>query len=194
MKWMNFILAMILATVQAALGQEAVNLLKNAALTPGSGKDVPGWTFSTWNLPPEPEKKAEIEWGPHLDANGNRSLHLVSQASEKVFVWWQQQIPAKGGATYTVRFHARGLRKANASSQKFAGMGAGFYFLGPNGKWIGYQGIQGGVLFSEDWENYQDKVTTPDEATIIGIRFSIQGNVPMEAYFGDIVLAEEQKN
>ncbi len=49
-------------------------------------------------------------------------------------------------------------------------------------------------MFSEDWENYQDKVTTPDEATVIGIRFSIHGNVPMEAYFGDIALAEEQKN
>lgn len=171
-------------------GQNQPNLLKNGDLVQGGeGENPPNWTFSAWNLPNDADESAKIEYGLFTDEEGVRGLRIASKRNDQTFVWWQQEIPAEGGAAYVLKFRAKGT-KGEGGTKSYAGMAATFHFLNAEGKFLGAERLVV-VEFSDTWEDYEARMTIPEEAAKMGVRLSLQGNMEAEAFFTGVVLSAE---
>jgi len=186
MKTLFIALCSIGLFLASALGDDGPNLLQNGDLVQGDeGSPPPGWTFSKWNLPSDGAESTKVEFGLFTDPDGSRCLRITTSRSSQTFVWWQQEVPAQGGASYKLRVRAKGTKIEGEKG--YAGIAAGVYFFDAQGKWLGYEKISP-IEFSDQWQSYEGAISIPDDATKIGVRLSLQGDMPCSACFDRISL------
>jgi len=168
-------------------GPEA-NLLAN-----GTFDAVQGGSVYRWMFPPSPLKAcgadaAQVERGVDKDATGNAVLFIATTKPMKAHVWWQQEVAAEGGATYTLSVRmAAAVREADGE-RNYASPDIGIYFLDANGHWLGFERVPPPCDFSPEWKTVSMKVTAPDNAAKIGVRLGIDVSAETKARFDDAVL------
>lgn len=163
----------------ASPGQTVENLLHNASLEQGEGKNAVGWNFSVWNLKAIPGLGEQIEWGL-TDVDGQRALSMVSQPGIKANLWWQQSLDVTGTGEYQLSVKLKAESRAEGARGT---IGVGIYFLDSAGKWLDFKTIPAPRKLTGQWEALTGKIVAPEGATKMVVRMGMAFEGAVAFYF-----------
>lgn len=180
-----FVLPVSGVSAQPASGK---NLLQNGTFNAGEARKVSRWLFPPTpikNLGPDVE---HVEWGCETEADANAVLFIAIKTPIKTQLWWQQEVPAEPGASYTLSVRMTAEIVESATERTYSTPDVGVYFLNAEGRWIGYQRLPSPKDFSPEWTPVSMKVTAPDDAVKIGVRLGVSTSAQIKVRFDDAVL------
>ena len=146
------------------------NLIQNADLAQGEGQHVPQWQFTKGTENPVEAKKIV---GDIQEIDGRRALRISISTEAQAHSWWAQTVPAKGDTTYAVSFRLKGNVEGE---MKWLAGSAGVFFVGADGKWLGWHPIGNAGAPNGEWGTYKEKIVTPAGTETIGFRFEVLSN------------------
>lgn len=190
MKKSLFALCLFILPASGVFAQSAPpkNLLQNGTFDVGEARKVSRWIF-----PPTPVKNLgpdveHVDWGSEIEADANAILFIDIKKSMKTQLWWQQEVAAEPGASYTLSVRMTAEIVEYGSERTYSTPDVGIYFLNAEGRWIGYQRLPSPKEFSPEWTLVSMKVTAPDDAVKIGVRLGMSTSAQIRVRFDDAML------
>ncbi|MFH1904455.1 MAG: hypothetical protein ABIK53_02875 [bacterium] len=191
MKTIKIILIMgaVLLLTNLLMAEEKVkNLSINASFEQGEEGKVTGWIF--WNWAPEGIKRTSIgTWDHTISHSGKCSLKVEGFSKEQSGYWRNTYGPfyfpvsIEGGKTYGISFYLK-TQIPEPGEDNTVVFNVSSLDVNHNGLSEGGLSHKEKITKSSDWKRMQTIVTTPKEATGLGIHIGFAGKGA--AWFDDV--------